>query len=107
MAIITIRENQAFRRVFANGKHRADKILVLYRLANGADVCRFGFSVSRKVGGAVIRNRLRRRLKEICRLNQDLFSSGYDYVVVARPAAAGADYRTLCSSLLTLAGNLR
>jgi|Deesub1362A_J573_1020465.scaffolds.fasta_scaffold00500_6 ribonuclease P protein component len=106
MAIITIKKNRAFRRVFANGRSRADKLLVVYRLANGTDECRFGFTVSRKLGGAVVRNRVRRRLKEICRRHQERFVPGYDYVVVARPMAAQVDYQGLENSLLKLAGNL-
>jgi ribonuclease P protein component len=105
--MITIKENRAYRRVFAGGRYKADKVLVVYRLANGTTERRFGFTVSKKLGGAVIRNRVRRRLKEICRLQQEMFLPGYDYVVVARPAAAGVDYHALNNSLVKLVGNLR
>lgn len=107
MAIITIKENRTYRRVFANGRYKADRLLVVYRLSNATAGCRFGFTVSRKIGKAVVRNRVRRQLKEICRLNQEAFKPGNDYVIVARPAAARADYRVLNDSLLRLAGNLK
>lgn len=106
MGIITIRDNRVYRKVFNHGRYKADKVLVVYRLANGTTERRFGFSVSRKLGNAVVRNRIRRRLKEICRRHQESFACGYDYVVIARRAAAGCEFRVLTESLLRLVGFL-
>ena len=64
---------------------------------------RFGFTVSRKVGGAVVRNRVRRRLREVVRLHMGRFASGYSFVLVAKPSAAAADYDALLSDVLSLA----
>jgi ribonuclease P protein component len=66
--------------------------------ANGLPVSRFGFAVSKRVGKAVVRNRLRRRLREIVR--QTATAPGYDVVVVARQAAATADYAALREGLV-------
>jgi ribonuclease P protein component len=107
MGIITIKKNREFRQVFARGRYSSDRLLVVYRAANGSGRRRFGVTVSRKLGGAVVRNRVRRRLKEICRLNQEVFPSGYDYVIVARPPAAECDHQVLAGSLLKLVGSLK
>lgn len=61
---------------------------------NAQDLARFGFTVSRKVGGAVIRNQVKRRLKEIVR--QDAGGiHGVDVVLIARPSAANADFHRM------------
>jgi len=64
---------------------------------------RFGFTVSRKVGGAVVRNRVRRRLREIVRVHRAQFPAGQCFVIVARPEAAEADFDTLKGDLLAVA----
>jgi len=64
---------------------------------------RFGFTVSKKVGGAVVRNRVRRRLKEIVRLNRHAFPNRHCFVIVARPEASQADYASLTHDMLTIA----
>ena len=64
---------------------------------------RFGFTVSKKVGGAVVRNRVRRRLKEIIRLNRHAFPQRHCFVIIARPEAAQADYTSLQHDLLNIA----
>ncbi|MDQ7789064.1 MAG: ribonuclease P protein component [Candidatus Desulforudaceae bacterium] len=106
MGIVTIKKNLEFRRVFASGRSRASRFLVLYHLRGEDTGRRFGFVVSRKVGHAVERNRLRRMLKEIVRLNEDAFRVGFDYVIVVRHAAHGEDYSRLEQSLLRLARDL-
>lgn len=62
-----------------------------------------GLTVSTKVGKAVVRNRIRRRLREIYRIHEDRFVPGYDMVVVARVRAAHAPYRVLEKEFLHLA----
>ena len=64
---------------------------------------RAGFVTSKRVGGAVVRNRLRRRLREIVRRNQHALRSGIWIVIVARPAAAQARYAALEDEWLLLA----
>jgi ribonuclease P protein component len=68
---------------------------------------RFGATVSRKVGGAVLRNRVKRWIRESCRRMQDQFPPGVDVVVVARPSAASAGYEPTARELATLARRLR
>jgi ribonuclease P protein component len=68
---------------------------------------RFGFTVSRKVGGAVLRNKVKRWLRESCRHLTSTFPNDGDYVIVARPSAARAGFAPTASELASLARRLR
>lgn len=103
MRLFTLKKNKEFRRVFNNGRSIANTYLVLYhRSIPGAQGVRFGFSVSKKIGNAVRRNRVRRRLKEICRLNQHKMREGFEVIIIARPPVNKADYATMEKSVLEL-----
>jgi ribonuclease P protein component len=75
---------------------------VVYCRRRGNTENRLGITVSTKVGGAVQRNRIRRRLKEIYRLNEDKLVPGYDIVIVARVKSRYAEYRELEQSVISL-----
>ena len=64
----------------------------MYAMRTRRKIVRFGFSISKKIGCAVVRNRLRRRLREICRLNLTQLKAGYDLVLVARSGSAEKDF---------------
>ena len=101
-----LKENHLFRRTYNKGKSAADSRLALYVRRNGQKTNRLGLTVSTKVGHAVVRNRVRRRLREIYRLHEDAMAPGCDVVVVARVRAASSDYHQLEKSFLRLADKL-
>ena len=98
----TIKQNYEFRRLYSKGKSCANAYLVVYCRKNHSGRSRIGYTVSNKVGHAVVRNRIRRRLREIYRLNEDMLTSGVDIVVVARVRAAHVPYRRLEQAFLKL-----
>ena len=94
--------NHVFRRLYRKGNSCANRYLVIYAKPNGTRENRVGLTVSAKLGCAVQRNRMRRRLREIYRLHEADFLPGYDLVVVARSAAMDAPYAKLENAYLTL-----
>ena len=94
--------NHIFRRLYATSGH-ANGYLVLYAKRNRTGTNRVGVTVGKKLGHAVVRNRVRRRLREIYRLNEDRFVPGWDIVVVARSRCIGADFHKLTNAYLSLA----
>lgn len=102
----TVKENYEFRRIYAKGRSGVSPYLVVYARPNRRDHNRLGVTVSTKLGHAVVRNRVRRRIREIFRLNQSMLAQGYDMIVVARTRAVGAEYRALESAFLGVCGRL-
>ncbi|MCH8864168.1 MAG: ribonuclease P protein component [Chloroflexi bacterium] len=93
--------------VYREGSSWVDRLVVMKALPNSLDLTRCGFSVSRRVGSAVVRNRVKRRLREILRLTP--LPSGWDIVFIARPRVAAARYDNIEKSvrgLLARAGLL-
>lgn len=94
--------NHIFRRLYSSSGH-GNSYLVLYARRNRTDGNRVGITVSKKLGGAVVRNRVRRRLREVYRLNEARFTPGWDIVVVARSRCIDADFQKLTAAYLSLA----
>ncbi len=76
--------------VYSKGGSWASRLVVMKALPNGLALSRYGFSVSKRVGKAVVRNRVKRLLREILRMAP--LKPGWDIVFIARPAVATADY---------------
>ncbi len=103
---VSLKGSRSFRRMYAKGKSAACGAVVLYCRRNGAGENRLGLTVGTKVGKAVRRNLVRRRLREIYRLHEGSFRKGWDIVVVARTRAAEAAYRELEADFLRAAARL-
>ncbi|MDO4514212.1 MAG: ribonuclease P protein component [Lachnospiraceae bacterium] len=91
-----------FKKVYENGRSRANRIFVMYVRENGTDQNRLGISVSKKVGNSVVRHHVTRLVRESYRLHEEMFNSGLDIVVVARKSASLASYHEVESALLHL-----
>ena len=101
----SLKLNHIFQRLY-HTKGAADGRLVLYARKNRTECNRVGITVSKKLGKAHIRNRTRRRIREVYRLNEAKFQPGWDIVVVARSKAVDAPFDKLTKSYLTLARKL-
>ena len=95
---VSLKENSVFRRLYYKGTSAGNRYLVVYCRRNGSNISRLGLTVSTKLGKAVVRNRMRRRLREVYRLQEHDLLPGYDIVIVARSAALEADFLKLQSA---------
>lgn len=104
---VSLKENRVFRRLYAKGRSAVSPTMVLYCRKNGRRENRLGLTTGTKLGHAVVRNRVRRRLREIYRLQEHRLSPGYDIVVVARVRAVYSRYAELERDFLRLAKKLQ
>ncbi len=84
---LPIKKNSVFRYVYSRGISVSNRLLVLYKRENNSAINYLGVTVSKKVGNAVTRNRVKRLIKESYRLTEKNIAAGYDLVVVARALA--------------------
>lgn len=98
----SLKNNHDFRRLYAKGKSAVTPLAAVYCRPNRLGQNRVGLTVSTKVGNAVVRNKVRRRLREIYRLNEHAVARGHDIVIVARVKSRYAAYRALESDVLRL-----
>ncbi|MEA4882777.1 MAG: ribonuclease P protein component [Clostridia bacterium] len=89
----SLRRSSEFRRAFREGRSVAGDYVVVHAVPNGLSTVRTGFPVTKKLGGAVVRNRVRRLLREAVRLAEGIPSSGYDMVIIPRRRTAGPDVK--------------
>jgi ribonuclease P protein component len=99
-----IQKNAQFQKIRRHGKSYTNQILVLCAMPNGLSYSRFGFSVSSRIGNAVVRNRLKRRLREGIRLRQQTIEPGWDIVFIARRPIRNADYHQMDTAAARLLG---
>ncbi len=102
----SLKENFEFRRLYSRGKSAAGRLLVVYARTRSNGRNRLGITVSAKLGCAVKRNRVRRRLREAYRLNERRFVRGLDMVIVVRGRGFEEPYRALEAELLALSERL-
>ena len=102
----SLRKNIQFQTVYHNGQSYGTKLFVMYVMKNSTDRNRLGISVSKKVGNSIIRHRVKRLVHENYRLHENMFNSGLDIVVIARPSAATANYQEVERALIYLGNRL-
>ena len=105
-AAVTVKENYEFRRIYRKGKSLVSPQMVLYwqknRQGQSRLGSRLGVTVSTKLGHAVVRNRVRRRFRELYRLHKPEMQPGFDVILVARGRAVRSTYQQLDETYLRL-----
>ena len=96
---------EQYARVYDGGGSWVNSLLVLKALPNELTLSKYGFSVSKRVGKAVVRNKVKRLLREILRVTR--LKPGWDIVIIARPAAGSTDYIKLEKSVNDLLSRAR
>ena len=94
----TLKLNRDFKRLYTKGKSAVSPLMVVYCRRSPSGVGRVGFTVSTKLGGAVRRNRIRRRLREVYRLTFPRLAPGWDMILVARGRTYDASFLSLQSA---------
>ena len=103
----TLRAREDFARISGQGRSRSDRLMAVRFVPNGRDHDRYGISTGRRLGGAVRRNRVRRRVREILRRHPNDTGHGWDILVVARPPAVEASFAELSAALERLLASIR
>ena len=103
---VTLKENHEFRRLYQKGASAVDRCMVVYCRKNKLGRNRYGFTVSVKLGGAVVRNRARRRLREVYRLHNPELKQGYDIILVARTRTVKVSWQELNDTFVKLCRKL-
>lgn len=93
--MIIIKNNNEYKSVYNCNDSISDYNLVLFLKKNNYGYNRFGFTAAKKIKKAVTRNFIRRRMKEIVRLNEYKLKEGYDLIFMARVNASESDYKSL------------
>ena len=90
-----IRKGREYQQVYQEGKRVAGRYIIIYCKKNQGSVNRFGIVTSKKVGHAVVRNRIKRQLRALARSITDKIQGKIDIVVVARPSIKGCTYEMI------------
>lgn len=101
-ALEMLRSAADFQHIQSQSRSRAHPLLLLRYRRNGLERTRYGISTGRKVGSAVVRNGVRRRLRTILRSLGPAVEPGYDILLIARPASAGVKQAELETAMLQL-----
>ena len=101
---VSLKMNYEFKRLYAKGRSCVTPCVVVYCRKNRGGSNRLGLTVRTKVGKAVVRNRVRRRLREIWRLNLKDMEPGWDIILVARVRAVETSYQKLDKTYRRLLG---
>lgn len=97
-----LRTNQDFLDIYRNGKNYWNRNLTIYVKKNNLEVSRFGYSITKKIGNSVERNKIRRKMKEIIRLNLDCIKQGYDIIIIPKKNTVDIKYKELENAILHL-----
>jgi len=102
--LVTLKKAGEYQAVYTRGIKKTSQSFVVFILPNGLERSRFGLTIPRKLGVATVRNKIRRRMREMLRQKLDRMPSGFDVVVNPRRSAYDRQFSELRSELLNLLG---
>lgn len=97
-----LKKNYEFKKVYNEGRYYVEKYVVMYIIKNNLNINRTGFSVSKKIGNSVVRNKTKRRMKEIYRKNAANTILGYDIVFTARVGSGSVEYSIIEKNIVSI-----
>ena len=95
-----IKKNEEFDYIIKNGKVIKNNLFVIYNIERKKDYNRYGISISKKIGNAVLRNKIKRRIKDI--ISKNSIKNGYDYVIIVRKEVGVLSFNKIKDDLLSL-----
>lgn len=102
-----LKKSSEFKKIYSKGKSVVTPYLVLYFMRNNTEYNRLGISVSKKVGNSVVRNRVKRLIREAFRLSPLTLKTGLDLVLIARVRMNKADFKTTEKHLAQVLNKVR
>ncbi len=97
--LVMLSRPQDFAALQSEGMTRSHPLFVAKFRRTDLEATRFGLSTGRRLGGAVVRNRVRRRIREALRVMAPAFQPGWDVLIIARPSIVDADHDALVGAL--------
>jgi len=94
-----LRKNEDFKKVYKYGKSYYNRNLIMYIRKNDLEYSRIGFTVTKKIGNSVVRNKIRRRIKEIVRKNLGNIMDGYDIILIPKKNVIDISFQELESAI--------
>lgn len=100
-----VTKNQDFSKIIQNRKYMKNNLFAIYYKENNLESVRFGISVSKKIGNAVVRNKIKRQMKNIIDKNKNLFKKETDYIIIIRRGILDCNFHEIEDSLINLLKN--
>ena len=100
--IETIKDQKLFNNIIKNGNFKKNEFFVIYNIKKEEFDINYGIAISKKVGTAVVRNKLKRQTRAIIDKNRNLFKKGHNYIIMIRKGSVGMDFQTLERALVEI-----
>ena len=97
-----VKNNREFDTIIKNGQFKKNDEFIIYYINNNKDFSRFGISVGKKIGNAVVRNYYKRIIRNICDMNKNLYSNRKDYIIIMRKGLSLIDFHKANESFVDL-----